>query len=200
MLSSIHPLGERGRNNRYAVTVVAYMAGSVAGGVAAGSLFGGLGQVLAGIRAPTARTVAGLVLAVAVVGVALDLRVGGLRVPTNHRQVNEDWLTRYRGWVYGLGFGFQLGLGFVTIVPTAGIYAMFILAVVSGSLWTGMAIGLTFGLVRSVMILMNFDAHTPQALRASHRRLAAAGDVVRHTAVVAQGGLAVMMMGVLIWL
>jgi len=71
---------------------------------------------------------------------------------------------------------------------------------VSGSLWTGMAIGLTFGLVRSVMILMNFNAHTPHALRVSHRRLAAAGDVARHTAVVAQGGLAVMMMGVLIWL
>ena len=38
-------------------------------------------------------------------GLLLDRRVGGLRLPTWHRQVDERWLARYRGWVYGLGFG-----------------------------------------------------------------------------------------------
>ena len=33
--------------------------------------------------------------------------------------VHEQWLTRYRGWVYGVGFGAQLGFGLVTIITSA---------------------------------------------------------------------------------
>lgn len=47
-------------------------------------------------------------------GLALDLGLGALRLPGPARQVDEDWLARYRGWVYGAGFGTQLGLGVVT--------------------------------------------------------------------------------------
>ena len=46
MLSSIHPLGERARNNRYWVTVAAYAIGSVAGGVVLGLAAEGLGALL----------------------------------------------------------------------------------------------------------------------------------------------------------
>ena len=38
-------------------------------------------------------------------GLWLDLGILGLRLPTTRRQVNEDWLGRYRGWVVGVGFG-----------------------------------------------------------------------------------------------
>ena len=44
MLSSINPLGERGRNSRYALTVVAYVIASVAGGLVTGSGLGALGK------------------------------------------------------------------------------------------------------------------------------------------------------------
>ena len=66
--------------------------------------------------------------AVALIGVALDLGWAGLRLPTVRRQVNEDWLHRYRGGVYGFGFGFQLGLGVATIVTTAAVYLTFVFA------------------------------------------------------------------------
>ena len=199
MLSSINPLGERGRNSRYALTVVAYVIASVAGGLVTGSGLGALGQGLAAITHPTPTTVAWLVLAIAVIGVAVDLRLGGLKLPSYQRQVNEDWLTRYRGWVYGAGFGFQLGLGLVTIVPTAGIYAIFLLAVLSGSMAGGAVIGLTFGLVRSLMILLSAGARTPESLRASHRRVTATGAIAQRVVVAAQGGTAALMLGVLLW-
>ena len=199
MLSSIHPLGERGRNSKYSVTVLFYVVGSVVGGLASGIVFGSVGQVVGSLGQPSDNTIAFVILLVAVAGVALDLRVGGLRLPSYHRQVNEDWLTRYRGWVYGAGFGVQLGMGFATIVPTAGIYATFLLALISGSIATGAMIGFTFGLVRSVMLLTMVNVDTPEALHAAHKRLSATGRWAHRTVVGAQGLMALVMIGVLAW-
>jgi sulfite exporter TauE/SafE len=171
MLSSIHPFGERSRNNRYGLTVAFYVAGAVAGGAAAGALFGMLGEGvdrLLGIGRTTAVVLAALV---ALIGLAFDLRLGGLRLPSIHRQVNEDWLTAYRSWVYGGGWGFQLGFGLMTIVPSASIYAMFAVIVLSGSLPFGAAIGALFGLLRASMIFSMATVVSPEQLRAAHRAL-----------------------------
>ena len=35
------------------------------------------------------------------IGIAFDLRLAGLRLPTTHRQVDETWRASYRGWVWG---------------------------------------------------------------------------------------------------
>src|SRR5688572_4309873 len=109
MLSSIHPLGERSRHNRWGLTVAAHLLGSWAGGVVAFTAAAAVGLLL-----PTTVTVLAAAAAVA----AAALEVAG-RVPGPRRQVNEDWLQRYRGWVYGFGFGFQLGTGLMTTVTTA---------------------------------------------------------------------------------
>src|SRR3954451_14163894 len=126
MLASIHPLGERARRQHFIVTVVAYTVGSVAGGALLGALLGAAGRVTFADGHDELRLV---VLAVAALLAALvDRRGAG--VPSWHRQVNEDWLTQYRGWVYGVGFGFQLGLGVVTIVTTAAVYLTWVAALV----------------------------------------------------------------------
>lgn len=96
--------------------------------------------------------VVALVVAMAA-GVALDLGALGARLPTVRRQVNEDWLHRYRGWVYGLGFGLQLGVGFATVVSVSAVYGAFAAAFLSGSALAGMVIGAAFGLVRAGTLL-----------------------------------------------
>jgi hypothetical protein len=83
------------------------------------------------------------------VGVALDVGAGGLRLPTVRRQVNEDWLHRYRGWVYGAGFGAQLGAGFATIVSVSAVYLAFSAAFLASSPFAGALVGGTFGLLRA---------------------------------------------------
>lgn len=158
MLTSISPLGEQARGNRWAVTAAAYVAGSLLGGASLGALLGFLGPR----PLPLAAAAACALAAVA------DL--AGL-LPRGHRQVDEDWLTRYRGWVYGLGFGYQLGMGVVTIVTSASTYAALAVALFSGSAWAGAAIGGTFGLVRALPLLTLRRARTPAALRATGRRL-----------------------------
>lgn len=173
MLSSIHPFGERSRNRRWAVTVGFYLAGSVLGGAAVGAAAGGLGRVadLVGVLPSTDAAIA--ILAVAcLIGAALDL--GLLRVPRPswHRQVNEVWLTAYRGWVYGFGFGFQLGLGVVTIITTATVHLFLLAALLTGSVAAGLVIGTTFGLARGLFIFAAARVQTPEQLRSLHRRLA----------------------------
>jgi hypothetical protein len=161
MLASIHPLGERARGQSFVVTVVAYTLGSVAGAAALGALLGALGDVvLTGGDA-----VALGILAVAAVLAALVDR-SGRPIPSWHRQVNEDWLTQYRGWVYGFGFGFQLGLGVVTIVTTAAVYLTWAAAFVTGSAGVGAVVGAAFGLARAVPVLAAGTVRTPEAIGA----------------------------------
>ncbi len=167
MLTSITPLGERGKGNRWAVTASAYAAGSVLGGATVGLLLGGLGSLL-----PGPGTVA-LLLAAGACALALvsDLPRPAWSLPSTGRQVDEDWLTRYRGWVYGVGYGAQLGFGAVTIVTSASTYAAAALALLTGSPWSGLAVGLTFGLVRALPILTVRSTDSPERLRLAARTL-----------------------------
>jgi hypothetical protein len=90
--------------------------------------------------------------------------VGGLRPPGPHRQVNEDWLHRYRGWVIGLGFGVQLGLSVTTIVTTAAVYsALAVAALVSPGV--ALLAGASFGFGRAVPLLAVRRAVDPMTLR-----------------------------------
>jgi hypothetical protein len=188
MLASINPLGERGRGNRYWITVTAYSIGSVLGGLAAGAFVGAVGAALSSMAAIDVERLAWLVAALAIT--AFVVEVGGVRVPSMHRQVDESWLGVYRGWVYGLGFGVQLGLGVTTVVTTASLYVVFIVAAMSGSFTVGILIGATFGLVRALPILTTADARDPSRLRLRLARFSAGARRARLATAVAVAGLA----------
>ena len=167
MLTSITPLGERGRNRNWTGTVIAYFIGSLAGGAVVGLAAGGLGAAIpAGVRPASI----GLIVAAILVVVAIN-EAGWVRItPLGRRQVNEDWLEEYRGWVVGVGFGFQLGLGLVTIVTTLAVPATFLLAALSFSWQWGLLIGTTFGLARALPILTTQTVTDPSRLAQLHRR------------------------------
>jgi hypothetical protein len=152
MLSSISPLGERARNSRWWLTTTAYLLGSLAGGLAMGGLAALLGSAVAdSVR--TSRWTLVVVAVLLLVGLVFDLR-GPQSLPSWRRQVDVDWLTRYRGWVYGGGFGVQLGFGLVTIITSATTYAVVLLAALTGHLGAGLAVGATFGVVRALPSLL----------------------------------------------
>ena len=156
MLTSITPLGERSRGNRYSVTIAAYVVGALLGGATIGAALGAVGSLLPTLPALVLAGIACLAAALA------DVR-GWL--PLGRRQVDEDWLTRYRGWVYGVGFGFQLGLGVVTVVTSAATLAVLALALLSQSVLAGLLIGLVFGGARAVPALWLGRAHSHDQLR-----------------------------------
>ena len=133
MLSSIHPLGERARQNRWGITVAAMTIGSVGAGTTIGLALGAFGSVVV----PIAGEPAGLLVvgAAALAAGAADL--ARVRVPGPHRQVDETWIGPYRGWVYGGAFGVQLGAGLATYVVTWGVYAMLVAELFAGSAIAG---------------------------------------------------------------
>jgi hypothetical protein len=102
------------------MTVTAYVVGSTLAGVAVGSGLGFLGSSYAG-RTPVAARLVVVALAV-IAGLFVDGGSFGLRLPTVHKQVDEGWRAGYRGWVWGFGYGIQLGAGVVTVVTTSTVY------------------------------------------------------------------------------
>jgi MFS family permease len=153
MLSSISPFGERARASRWWLTTTAYVVSSTLGGLALGYLAASVGALVpeGWLWSPAGFVLAALLL---LVGLALDLRLGGLSLPSWRRQVDEAWIGRYRGWVVGVGFGAQLGFGVVTIITSSTTYAVVVLSVLSGTPWAGALIGGAFGLVRALPLVL----------------------------------------------
>jgi hypothetical protein len=167
MLASITPLGERGRQSHWTITVTAFALGATAAGAAAGALLGALGTLLPGGADGGVRTA---VVASALIG-ALALDLSSSAVPGPRRQVDERWLDRYRGWVYGVGYGAQLGLGIVTVVTSAATYVVLLCALASGRAVDGLAIMGLYGALRGLTPLLAAGVRTPQQLLTLHARL-----------------------------
>jgi hypothetical protein len=186
MLGSITPLGERSRRSRWGSTVGAYVLGSAIGGAAVGGALGALGTVLA----PSGTAALWLLCALIVGGILFDAGSGRWDLPTVRRQVNESWLHRYRGWVYGAGFGLQLGAGVVTVVVASAVYVAFAAAFLSASPTMGSAIGVAFGSVRAATLLPAAAIQRPTQLGRIDARLRAWDGRARWIAVACQVALA----------
>lgn len=187
MLSSITPLSENGRGNRYWATVTWFVLGAVLGGATLGAV-AGLGALLVSATAMTYAASAVLVLVAGLITVASDLGVGGFRLPANPRQVERTWLDRFRSWVYGLGFGWQLGAGVATYVMSSSIYLMVVTAAATGEPLLAMGIVTLFGFLRGLAVLPAFRVNTPADLTALHRRIERFRPLSRALAVIAQIG------------
>ena len=180
VLSSITPFGERGRGHRYGVTAAWFVAGAMVGGACLGAIAAGVTGVLSGLdfgRHPA--WVAGTVALIAGTAAAVDAGAFGAVIPIWRRQLNDAWMSRYRGWVYGAGYGWQLGVGVATYIMTAAVFAVPLLGVLTGDPVTAFAICTLFGLVRGFVVLLTAGAGSPAQLRALHRRFADWGSPVR---------------------
>ncbi|HEX6302002.1 MAG TPA: hypothetical protein VF148_16215 [Acidimicrobiia bacterium] len=180
MLSSIHPLGERARHNRWALTVTAFTVGAVVSGSVVGLTLGAVGSAM---LPPGSSGLLIVTAAAALIAGALDM--AGVKAPGPSRQVNETWIGTFRGWVYGGGFGLELGLGTVTYVVTWGVYATYFAALATASPTLGAVVGATFGLGRSLILWVAGYVDRPSRLTAFNRRLASAGPVIRKGSAVA---------------
>lgn len=110
--------------------------------------------------------------AFAAFGALADLRVvRSFRTPTHRRQVPDRWLYTYRGWVYGGGFGLQLGLAFATVINSSLVYLMALAAVLVGSPKAGAVIGAAFGCARAVALMPAMRVRTPSELMRMTRLL-----------------------------
>jgi hypothetical protein len=180
VLSSITPFSERSRGHRYGITASWFVAGAVVGGACLGALAAGLTAALSSLhlsRHPA--WVAGAVAVIAGVAAAVDAGVFGDVIPIWRRQLNDAWMSRYRNWVYGAGYGWQLGVGVATYIMTAAVLAVPLLGALTGEPLTALVICIVFGVVRGMVVLLTARAESPAQLRALHRRFADWGPAVR---------------------
>ena len=179
MLSSITPLGQRGRGLSWARTVVGFWVGAILAGTAVFTIVGLVGSLL-GLDRLNPWLALGAILAAAI----LDLV--GARPWGPHRQVDEDWLGRYRDWVIGFGFGFQLGLGLVTILPSFGYWAILVVAASMG-LPEAALIGAGYGAGRSLLLFTGRRIASTGALADLLRRFTGAEPIARRISMAAYG-------------
>ncbi len=170
MLSTITPIGERGRNHHYYATAAWFVLGAVLGGATLGAGAAAL-ALAAGALDLSASGALGVVAVLAAVTLASDLHIGGFRLPSHTRQVNETWLDQFRSWVYGGGFGWQIGVGLATYVTTSAVYLMIAMAALTASPPTAFVLMTGFGLVRGLAVLLGRKLTSPDRLVALHRRL-----------------------------
>jgi hypothetical protein len=155
MLSSITPLGQRGKGT-WRRTIVAYWTGAILSGLAVFGLLGLAGETLGFTRTSGW-------ISLGVVAVAATLDVLGAKPPGPKRQVNEDWLGKYRDWVTGFGFGLQLGSGIATIVPVYAVWALVFLTILNG-LPTAILIGTGFAAGRAFPLILTKRVNKPAGL------------------------------------
>lgn len=182
MLSSIHPLGERSRGNRWTTTVVAFAIAAAAGGALLGAAAGAVGLIISRVPRGIGAVAA---IAAALAGALVDATRWPRWLPRPTRQVDENWLQAYRGWVYGSGFGFQLGVGFATIVTGASFYVALLLIMLTGSVATGAVIGAVFGATRGLSLVTGRRITSPEALLRFHRTLDRMQPAARAASVIA---------------
>ncbi|HLM19228.1 MAG TPA: hypothetical protein VK549_15515, partial [Acidimicrobiia bacterium] len=149
MLSQLTPVGEASRGYRYRTTATWFVLGAVVGGATIGAAMAALAAGVSAIGI-TSTALLGIAAAFAVLGATIDSGVLGVAPPFFKRQVNEYWLSKYRAWVYGSGFGWQIGAGVTTYIMTAAVFV----TVAFGALTVGpvaaMVLGVVFGLARGL--------------------------------------------------
>jgi hypothetical protein len=168
MLASITPLGERGRQSHWVITVTAFLIGAVGASLVVGLLAGAAGALVLP-KSFSAHARLGVLAASALIALALDAASDA--APGPRRQVNERWLDQYRGWVYGVGYGAQLGLGLVTVVSSAATYVALLAAFLTADPGAGALVVGCYGATRGLTPMLTAHVRTPRQLVALHARL-----------------------------
>src|SRR5664280_2027481 len=177
MMSTITPISERAKGHSYVATSLWFVVGATVGGMTLGCAMA-LGAEGVHILQLSQSSLGLLALGAVLISMGSDLGAGGLNLPIHRRQVNERWLDHYRAWVYGSGFGWQIGTGLATYITTAAVYLMIVLG--------GLAVFLTHHIASTTELL------------AFHRRFADAGPAVDKAVLgIEAGGAAVL--AVILW-
>jgi hypothetical protein len=177
MLSTITPISERSKGHTYRATATWFVVGATAGGCTVGGVMALLALAVRGVGlSPTGA--GSLALVAALAAAWSDADVFGVHLPAHGRQVNERWLDQYRGWVYGAGFGWQIGTGLATYITTAAVYLMIVLGILTGDPILALTMGAAFGVLRGLAVLLTRNLVQPSDLLAFHRRLIEIGPTV----------------------
>lgn len=178
MLSTLTPLAEAGRGRHWRTTAGWFVTGAAVGGTALG-LVGALAAGAVRALSLTEAETAALAVGAALLAAGFDAGLLSPRLPHHRRQVNELWLDQFRGWVYGAGFGIQIGAGLATYIMTAGVYLVVVLGALGASPLAALAAGTWFGTLRGLAVLAAAPVRSTDRLVALHAAMDRWAEPVR---------------------
>jgi hypothetical protein len=193
MLGSITSLGERSRGRHWVVTYAWFVLGALVGGQV-------LALVLVGVRGLGTLLPDAAALAVGLAGGVLLVAAAALGrpPPSLERQVDHRWLDEYRGWVVGAGFGFQLGTGLVTRIPSFALYLLFLCALLGAPAAALIVAATVYAALRAVAAAPGGFVSSPRDLQRMTMVLArfepAAAKLGRATDVAAAAGVVLVLL------
>lgn len=153
MIGTINPVVYRVRKRmQWLLELSCYVVGSTASACALGAMLGWVGSGLRRFAPVSALTVL-LLLVTAAYGLH---ELGVIRMPRPQRrwQVPAQWRVFYPPKATAFLYGCLLGLGFLTYVPVATLYVVFLWAVVGGNAFHSAVAMAVFGAAQAVPLLV----------------------------------------------
>jgi MFS family permease len=190
MLSTITPVAEAGRGHSFRSTSTWFVIGSVAGGLTLGFLTAGFATLVARLETTPGQALWIVALA-SLLAATSDGRLAGFHIPGHDRQVNERWLDRYRSWVYGAGFGWQIGVGLATYIMTSALYLLILIGGLTAEPVVAIALGALFGLVRGLAVYLATGLDSTERLLWFHSKFESRREPVRQATIVIMATVAV---------
>jgi hypothetical protein len=93
---------------------------------------------------------------------------------------------QYRSWLYGFGFGWQIGTGVTTYIMTTAVLLVVAIAALTASPVAAFVICMVFATARGLAVLLSARITSPAALASFHRRFDALGPSVRRAVIAVQ--------------
>ncbi|MCX7620396.1 MAG: hypothetical protein N2037_06075 [Acidimicrobiales bacterium] len=186
MISSITPLSEAGRGYRYGSTAAYFVLGALVAGAVVGTGAALLAVVVGRLEVDLSARL-GVLAAGALVGAVVDAGFTPWRTPFLCRQVNENWLLQYRSWVYGGGFGFQIGAGVLTYIMTSAVFVTIAAAVLTADAGRALTVMVVFAAVRGSAILLTARVRSFADLQMLHVRFERWREPVRRLTIAGLG-------------
>ena len=105
--------------------------------------------------------------------------------------MNERWLDRYRSWVYGAGFGWQIGVGLATYIMTSALYLLILIGGLTAEPVVAIALGALFGLVRGLAVYLAAGLDSTERLLSFHSKFESHREAVRQSTIVIMAAVSV---------
>ena len=150
MIETIGPVGHTSGRATTLASCVSFALGGLIGGAIT---FGALGAIGGLLHGAGDRVAYALAAAIALAAAVAELR-GASIVPQVRRQLPEHWRRLLPMPVAAGLYGILLGLGFTTFVLTFGVFALAGIVVAVGEPGVGLAVGLAFGIGRTLPVVL----------------------------------------------
>lgn len=150
MVSTISPVVYRNtiyKDCKWVTSAGIYTIGSVIGATATGTFFGLVGVLMSTVDLTISASV---IFLVSLLYSLHELKIISLPYIERKKQVPLSWRSKFHPYISSGLYGFLLGMGIVTFIPTTSFHVLILTTVFSGSMGYSISLFAIFGITRTL--------------------------------------------------